>query len=91
MLAAASGKQPSKSGAARELILDILEAEGDQESDGFDARIASEVGIAAKTARNLRGQLKDTGLIKTYPEKDEFGAILRWKVGRTQAPRGDTE
>jgi hypothetical protein len=26
-------------------------------------------------------------LRKVYPEKDELGAVERWKVGRTQAPR----
>ncbi|MGI8423040.1 MAG: hypothetical protein ACR2NO_02800 [Chloroflexota bacterium] len=44
------------------MILDILEDEGEQESDAFDARIAHEIGITAKTVRNQRGNLKNDGL-----------------------------
>jgi len=83
-----SGNAPeSKSGKARELILDILEDEGEQESDAFDARIAHEIGITAKTVRNQRGNLKNDGLITARPEKDEQGLIVRWLVCRTHAPR----
>jgi bifunctional DNA primase/polymerase-like protein/AAA domain-containing protein len=77
----------SKSGNARELILDILEGEGEQESDALDARVAREAGIAAKTVRNLRTELKDEGLIKSFPEKTESGTVDHWVVSRTQAPR----
>jgi hypothetical protein len=87
MLAAGREREPSKSAAARELILDILENEGEQESDGFDARVARETGLTAKTVRNLRAQLKDAGLIKPFPEKDEYGTVERWTIRRTQAPR----
>lgn len=80
-------KEGSKSAAARELILDILEGEGEQESDALDARIARETGIVAKTVRNLRSDLVNEGLIRSHPDKDEFGEILRWKVSRTAAPR----
>lgn len=72
---------------ARELLLDILDEEGTQESDALDARVANETGLAAKTVRNARGELKNAGLIKAYPDKDETGAILRWNVSRTAAPR----
>lgn len=77
----------SRSGQARELILDILENEGEQESDGFDARIAAETGISAKTVRNIRGELKNAGLIKASPAKDAHGAVTHWIISRTQAPR----
>lgn len=83
----ATTKAPSNSDMARELILDVLEGEGDQESDCLDARVARETGLAAKTVRNLRVELKDEGLVKAFPEKDETGAVVRWFVGRTQAPR----
>jgi Bifunctional DNA primase/polymerase, N-terminal/AAA domain/Primase C terminal 1 (PriCT-1) len=79
--------QPSKSANARELILDILERDGDQESDTLDARAANETGLAARTVRNIRVGLKDEGLIKAFPVKDEHGTILRWVVTRTAAPR----
>jgi hypothetical protein len=69
------------------LILDILEAEGEQESDALDARVGAETGLKAQTIRNQRAALKNAGLIKVYPEKDEFGSVERWKVARTQALR----
>ena len=43
-----ANKEQSKTGAARDLILDILETEDAQESDALDARVASETGLAAK-------------------------------------------
>lgn len=86
---ASTGAMPeSKSGRARELILDILDNDGPQESDAFDARIAAEIGITAKTAKNIRSELSKTGLLKAYPlERDESGKVARWGVGRTLAPR----
>ena len=60
----ASNHRGSKSQAARDLILDILENEGEQESDALDARVSLETGLAAKTARNQRTDLKTAGLIK---------------------------
>ena len=77
----------SKTSNARTLILDILDDEGAQESDQLDARIASETGLAAKTVKNARTKLKDEGLIKVQPEKDDLGTIVRWNVSRTQAAR----
>ena len=77
----------SKSDRARELILEILDDEGAQESDTLDTRVAHETGLAAKTVRNLRSKLSDEGLLKPLPVKDEDGSILRWTVSRTGAPR----
>jgi hypothetical protein len=86
MLATAA-KSPSRSTEARELLLDILEGDGEQESDALDARAARETGLAAQTIRNLRVTLKKEGLIRVMPDKDEFGEVIRWKVSRTGAPR----
>jgi hypothetical protein len=86
-LISARTRGDSKSAAARELILDILEGDGAQESDALDARIAATTGLVAGTIKNLRTRLKDEGLIKVFPEKDEHGEITRWLVSRTQAPR----
>jgi hypothetical protein len=83
----ASKSDASKTGRARELILDILDDEGEQESDEFDARVAKETGLAANTVRNVRSKLSNDGLIKPFPEKDEFGEIICWKVFRTAALR----
>lgn len=88
MLSSSGGKQPSKSANARELILDILDDEGQQESDAFDARIADAIGIAAKTVRNLRGELGKAGLIKAVAgDKNDDGTVAKWYVARTLAPR----
>jgi predicted transcriptional regulator len=86
-LIAATTRDDTKSSKARDLILEILEHDGDQESDTLDARVARETGLAAKTIRNVRADLKNEGLVKAFPDKDEHGEILRWRVGRTQAPR----
>lgn len=77
----------SRSAEASELILDILENEGEQESAALDARIAAETGLKAGTVRNLRTRLRDQGLAHAVPDKDEFGAVQRWLIRRTSAPR----
>jgi hypothetical protein len=77
----------SKTTEARELILDILETEGEQESDTLDARVAKETSLKATTVRNARTALKDEGLINVHPDRDDYGSIERWKVFRTGAPR----
>jgi hypothetical protein len=83
----AQAQANSRTTAASDLILVILEAEGAQESDALDARVARETGLAAKTIRNTRGVLKNEGLIRSLPDKDEFGEIVCWKVYRTAAAR----
>ena len=84
-------KEPSKSDAARELILDMLEAAPDRrvESDELDALVARETGLKAQTIRNLRAALKNEGLIRSVPEKDDGGQVERWLIERTNAPRDD--
>jgi hypothetical protein len=77
----------SKTTEARELILQILETEGEQESDTLDARVAKETALKASTVRNARTALKDEGLINVHPDRDEYGSIERWKVFRSGAPR----
>jgi predicted transcriptional regulator len=87
LLAARDRGDSSKSAQAGELILEILEDEGDQESDALDTRVAQATGLKASSMKNVRLALKDKGLVKMYADKDEFGTILRWHVGRTLAPR----
>ena len=86
-------KEPSKSSAARDLILDTLEAAPRRrvESDELDALIARETGLAAQTIRNLRAGLKNEGLIRSVPAKDETGQVERWLIERTNAPRAEEE
>jgi AAA domain len=87
LLAPASEEPPSRSAEGRELLLDILDLEGKQESDALDARVAAETGLAARTIRNLRLELGREGLIRAIPDTDEDGEILRWLVARSRAPR----
>jgi hypothetical protein len=77
----------SKSGRARELLLEITENEGEQESDTLDARVARETALSARTVKDVRLELNRAGLLKSVAEKDEFGAVERWMVCRTGAPR----
>ena len=85
---AARDREQSRTADARELILEILQAEGEQESDTLDdARVASKTGLAAKTVKNIRATLVKEGLVKAAPVKDELGTMLRWRVSRSGAPR----
>lgn len=78
----------SRSAHARELILDTLDADGPQESDGLDARVAAETGLSAKTVRNVRSELSREGLVKAHPLiRNEDGTVAKWGVARTFAPR----
>lgn len=83
--------QPSsRSSRARDLILDALEqAPGKRmESDALDALVSRQTGLAARSVKNQRVQLKNEGLIRNVPERDgDGGAIRRWLVARTSAPR----
>jgi AAA domain len=80
-------KQPSRSAAARELILDILEGEGDQESDALDARVANETGLTEGTVNQQRKKLSADGLVRARRETNEHGRAERWFVVRTTEPR----
>lgn len=86
-LLAVRSREQSKTAAARELILDILENNGEQESDTLDAHVARQTGLAAQTIRNARVTLGKEGLVKVFPDKDEFGEVIRWRVSRSGAPR----
>ena len=76
----AASKEPTKSDNARELILDILENEGEQESDALDARVASETGLAARTARDVRMTLGKRGWSRRSPTRT---SSARSSVGRS--------
>lgn len=75
----------SKSKQARQLILDILADVGQMESDQLDAQIARETGLSARTIQNQRMDLKNEGLLRAIPKKDEHGKVLAWFVARTNA------
>jgi hypothetical protein len=80
-------KRGGKAAKAREVMLDILDAEGEQESDQLDARVAAASGLAASTVKNVRVELKNEGLVRSFPLRDEAGVVLAWRVARTNAPR----
>lgn len=77
----------TKTEKARDLLLDILEEEGEQESDALDAHVACATGLSSRTVRDARMALAKEGLVRARPDKDEFGEVKRWKVSRTGAPR----
>jgi hypothetical protein len=77
------GASSTKTAAARELILDVLDLEGQQESDALDARVAETTGLTAKSIRNIRGGLSRQGLIRAQ----KGGLSGGWFISRTLAPR----
>jgi hypothetical protein len=82
--------ESTKSSKAKGRYLDILEeAPGmEMESDTLDALVAKDVGCSVRTLRRTRAMLKDEGLIKSVPHRNESGtAIESWTVKRTLAPR----
>jgi AAA domain/Bifunctional DNA primase/polymerase, N-terminal/Primase C terminal 1 (PriCT-1) len=88
--------EPSRSEDARALILATLQAAPGQRmgAEEFDALIAEQAGVSAKTVRNLRSELgaKGRGWLKAIPVKDEFGEVLSWDVGLTAgAPEPDPD
>ncbi len=86
LLKGGSGRESnSKSEEARTAIVNILRAHGGQlESDALDAKVAEEAGVAARTVRNLRGELRDRGWLRAYPER-EGDKITRWMISLTNA------
>lgn len=81
-------KEPSKTDQAKAAVLDILEERGDQNSDPLDAEVAAKVGLAAKTIRNIRTELRNEGLIGVRPVKSEDEQTVdHWMVYRTLVPR----
>ena len=58
MLGRSGGRQASKSDAARDLILDILDPKASKSPTRSTPVIASETGLSPKTVRNLRADLK---------------------------------
>jgi hypothetical protein len=84
-----ASRPDSKSSRARDFLLDTLDAADSRqmESDTLDALVAEHTGLAARSVRNLRARLKEAGLIRPVPIKDDNGTVTRWLVTRTGAPR----
>lgn len=83
-----TGRPTTKSGQARELILDTLEeAPGRRyESDALDALVAEQTGLSVRTIQNQRGRLVSEGLIRSQQVRDKSGVVTGWVVERTNAP-----
>jgi hypothetical protein len=82
----AAPPRSSRSGKARDLILEILDERGTVESDALDAEVARRAGISTRTVQNLRNEIRNKGLIKSFSETDGT-RIKRWLVTRTNARR----
>src|SRR5262249_22062343 len=88
LLAATNNGAPKRSDQARELILDLTEANpAGLETDTLDAQLAAATGLKARTVRDVRIKLNVEVHTKATPEKDDDGEITRWLTVRTQAPR----
>jgi hypothetical protein len=86
----AKPRRESKSGKAREFLLDTLDSVAKMESDTLDALVAEKTGLSTKSVRNLRGELSDAGLVRSKKGEtldDDGNAKSVWFVLRTNAPR----
>lgn len=84
----AGEQSDTRSGQARELILETLrDAGGSMESDTLDAIVAAATGLNARTVRNLRTELGNEGLLRSKPERDATGVAKRWHVLLTEAAK----
>lgn len=84
----AGEQSDSRSGQARELILETLrEAGGSMESDTLAATVAQATGLNARTVNNLRTELGNEGLLRSKPERDTTGTAKRWHVHLTEAAK----
>jgi len=87
LLVVKTRQKTSKSDAARRLILELLYATARRtmESDTLDAEVAKRTGLAARTVRDIRTDMRKEGLVRPTPEKDSEGEIQRWLVTLTGA------
>jgi hypothetical protein len=93
LLGARSGStSKSKSAAAREMILDLLEEGQVLESDALDAKVVQETGLASQTVRNQRAKLKNDGLVKAVPlERNEDGTVHNGESNENAPRSSDPE
>lgn len=87
LLSAKRARKTSRSGTAEAIILALLAETpgGSLESDVLDAEVAKRCGLAAKTVKNIRFEMGKRGLVKPWPDKDEFGSVTRWNIMLTNA------
>jgi len=75
-----AGTAETVSDEAREILLRIVNDEGEVESDSLDARVCAESGLAPRTVRNQRFTLQSEGWLRASPQKALDGTIEKWWV-----------
>jgi AAA domain len=83
LLTVKRSRRTSRSDSARVLVLEILRNEigAQMESDALDTEVARRTGLAAKTVRNVRNELRNQGLLKAIPvggTLEEGGGVKVW-------------
>lgn len=91
LIAITPDKDASKSAVARDMVLDICDAEGEVLSTELDKRVADAVGCATKTVFNQRVELKKQGLLVFRDEIDPETHKKKWFSSRTNLPRDATD
>jgi len=83
-----NGAPLTKTMLARKAILDEREiAPEGLRSKALSEEIAAETGISASTIEEAKTWLKNKGLIRFNPERDEAGKVRSWRVLRTDVKR----
>jgi VirE N-terminal domain/AAA domain len=83
-----NGAPLTKTMLARKAILNKLEiAPEGLKSKALSEEIAAETGISASTIEEAKTWLKNKGLIRFNPERDEAGKVKSWQVLRTDVKR----
>jgi DNA-binding transcriptional regulator LsrR (DeoR family) len=67
-------------------MADHLDEAAEIESDELDSRVARELGVATQTVRKVRTKLKQDGLVRVYPTRNESGSVTCWHVA-ARSPR----
>ena len=92
MLQSEPSRNNSRTRQVKMAMLDLLEDASDTggsiESNTLTAQVADIVkGATQAIIKKAKDWLKENGLIKFFPNKDEDGKILQWNITRTSVPR----
>lgn len=81
-----ANRKTTRSDRAKKLMLLLLREHGGVcESDMLDYEVSKITGLATRTLREVRTAMKDRGLTKVAPVKDESGTVLSWQISLTSA------
>jgi hypothetical protein len=92
MLKSEPVRSNSRTRQTKMAMLDLLEDASDSgdsiESNALTDQVMAAVnGITPVIIKKAKDWLKEKGLIKFFPDKDEDGKILQWNIKRTSVPR----